>query len=303
MNQLASLGQTIERVLSCPVNQECAPAPIFSSVNEFDGPSLWDVVQNFNSDTWTVDRLEGAVYRRNRALLAWNDPDSLPDNLEWQVAIICVMRTKEKQSGINPELPDDYTLKAQLSTLTGEDLGDLLFVFTGRRFTDDEMEAWTVRRCSFCEMDKTDWGMGMDRCDACCMADFPVPIIVEASEMTNKAKILQVGSVDPFRDWHFAGGKSQMVRDNDANEYVMTCGWSLDELRDVALKHGENTRHWPPLGDTDGAIWFVDGEHGDDTLDGLTPGTALQTYDEAYSRTGDGDIIYLGPGNYSEGEP
>ena len=145
MNQspLAPLGQTIERILSCRASREYRPVPVLG-IDESGNVSLLDIVQDFNPDTWTVDRLEGAVYRRSRAPLAENEyASSLPVHLEWKAVVMCVMRTREKQPRVSldpiQELPDDYTLRSQISALIGEDLGKLLLAFTGRQFTDGEL--------------------------------------------------------------------------------------------------------------------------------------------------------------------
>ena len=65
-----------------------------------------------------------------------------------------------------------------------------------------------------------------------------------------KAYILEVGTIDPFNGWTFCNGQPEFVYNEQTGDYEMTCGWELDELRIIAQRYGENTRHSPPLDET-----------------------------------------------------
>ena len=132
MNQLAALGKMVERVLSNPVHIESNPIPICG--DNFSGKTLLDTWREYDSEKWTVVRLEGAVYSKRiatpeerRLQIEWKSISALrPDNIKYKAVICCEIQTIE----------DRPLIRLYCSYMLGENIADLLQVFVGMEKTE-----------------------------------------------------------------------------------------------------------------------------------------------------------------------
>lgn len=159
---LQAIGKMTERVLSNPARTESStPAPILEQFYDSTvKPSLLDIWRSFDSAAWTVDRLEGAVYRRNvltpeeKALEIRLGCTQLPDDANFQAVVICVMRTIKKRPAIKTGkplpyldiIPKAHILKAQIAQLIGSNIGDLIVAFTGHVLSCEELLGFEAKR-------------------------------------------------------------------------------------------------------------------------------------------------------------
>ena len=95
-------------------------------VDEFSGKSLGDAWREFDSEKWTVARLEGAIYRRRETIddillrAEWNSPTP-SNNIKYKAVIIWEMRTRG----------ENHSIRLQLSCMLGENVPSLLKAFVG----------------------------------------------------------------------------------------------------------------------------------------------------------------------------
>lgn len=144
---VGSLGWVVERIMQTPQKEECSWGPVWGErLSSY--PSLYESYLSFCPAEWTVDRLVGSVHKRIEKTDDEKQQErecgfsSPPDNLKWKARILLVMRSREAQGlecGYSTRISSgDFVFRAQVTSLIGERLENVLAAFTGHAFTPDE---------------------------------------------------------------------------------------------------------------------------------------------------------------------